>query len=78
MPPEEKVFVDGRAFTVYDEAVVAALPAIYADPERFAELDRQHGFRLAVLQREGRGAAFLRWLAARPEWTIAYEDAPRP
>ncbi len=73
--PEQPVFVDGRAFTVYDDALVASLPALYADPPRFADLQARYGFRLAVLQRVGRGESLVAWLRTRPEWQVVYEDA---
>jgi hypothetical protein len=73
--PEQKVFIDGRAFTVYEDTLVSALPAIYADPKRFADLEARYGFRLAVLQRMGRGAGLVEWLRHRPDWYPAYEDA---
>jgi hypothetical protein len=72
--PEEKVFIDGRAFTVYDPALVRDLVAVYDDPGRFDELERRFGFRLAVLQRAGRGAAFAAMLARRPGWREAWAD----
>lgn len=72
--PEERVFIDGRAFTVYSEEQIKELLSVYADPPRFAELQRRYGFRLAVLQRLGRGRHFLGWLRQQPGWRVAYED----
>lgn len=72
--PEEKVFVDGRAFTLYPNEHIAALVDVYDRPDRFADLEARWNFRLAVLQRSGRGAALDRWLRARPGWQIAHED----
>lgn len=73
--PEQKVFVDGRGITVYDEAITGALPALYDDLGRYAALQEKWGFRLAVLQRHGRGAQLAEWLPKQPGWSIAYEDA---
>ncbi len=72
--PEQRVFVDGRAFTVYDEVVVAALPAIYAQPDRYAAYEARYGFRLAVLQRTGKSEALIALLRARSDWRLAHED----
>jgi len=71
---DERVFIDGRAFTVYDESTLAELLELYARPDRFPSLEARYGFRLAVLQRSGRGATFARWLAARPGWHTLYAD----
>ena len=73
--PDEKVFLDGRAFTVYSEALFRDVIRLYALPSSFRDLERRFGFRLAVLQRHGRGANFLAWLATQPDWRIIYEDA---
>ena len=73
--PEERVFVDGRAFTVYQPALLAEVPAVYADPRRFDALTERYGLRLAVLQRHGRGATLNAWLANQPRWHLVYEDA---
>jgi hypothetical protein len=72
--PEERVFVDGRAFTVYDPAFLAALPDLYAHPPRFSALVARYGLRLAVLQRSGRGAVFDEWLSTQPDWSRVYRD----
>lgn len=71
--PEERVFVDGRAFTVYDPSLLAELPALYADPSRFTTLAARYGLALAVVQRGGRGASLDAWLATH--WHLAYRDA---
>lgn len=71
----ERVFIDGRAFTVYSPALLASLEAAYREPARFAELEARWGFRLAIVQRAGRGAGLLRWLEARPEWRVVHRDA---
>ncbi len=73
--PEEPVFVDGRAFTVYAPELLAELPALYAEPRRFDAWVARYGLRLAVLQRQGRGAALDAWLAAQPAWSLAHRDA---
>jgi hypothetical protein len=72
--PEEPVFVDGRAFTVYSPELVATLPALYDDPSRWDALVARYGLRLAVLQRSGRGAALNAALAARADWKRVYSD----
>ena len=73
--PEERVFIDGRAFTVYPADRIGDLLAVYDDPPRFRELERRFGFRLAVLQRSGRGAALVEELRKRADWRIVHEDA---
>jgi hypothetical protein len=73
--PREKVFIDGRAFTVYAESHFQDLLRVYERPDVFRELERRYGFRLAVLQRRGRGAGFLAWLRGQPDWQVAHEDA---
>jgi hypothetical protein len=56
--PREKVFIDSRAFMIYSEAHVRDLLRLYEEPPFFRELERRWHFRLAVLQRAGRGAHF--------------------
>lgn len=73
--PEQRVFVDGRGIIVYDREIIDALPALYDDLGRFAALQARWGFRLAVLQRRGRGAQLAAWLPTQPGWSVAYEDA---
>lgn len=73
--PDEKVFIDGRAFTVYSESHFRQLLRLYDEPTFFRELERHWHFRLAVLQRAGRGANFLFWLRQQPGWHVVYEDA---
>jgi hypothetical protein len=73
--PEEKVFVDGRAFTVYPDDLFTELLAVYAQPARFRALQQRFNLRLAVLQTTGRGADLLAWLRQQPDWTVAYQDA---
>jgi hypothetical protein len=73
--PEEKVFIDGRAFTVYADALFRELLAVYDAPERFTALEARWGFRLAVLQSTGRGQALLDWLRRQPGWAVVHEDA---
>jgi hypothetical protein len=72
--PDEKVFIDGRAFTVYADEQIESLVRIYNDPEKFLDLDARYGFRLAVLKRQGRGARFFEWLKAQDKWRVVYED----
>lgn len=72
--PAERVFIDGRGVSVYDPGQVTTLLQIYDDPRRFSALQRQHGLRLAVLQRRGRGAGLVRWLARQPDWKVMYAD----
>ncbi len=72
--PEERVFIDGRAFTVYSPTLFHKLLEVYDNPNLFRELQRQYGFRLAVLQRHGRGAGLLTWLKHQKEWQVQYED----
>jgi hypothetical protein len=72
--PQERVFIDGRAFTVYSESHFQDLLRVYERPDFFRELERRYDFRLAVLQRQGRGAPFLAWLRGQPDWQVAYED----
>jgi hypothetical protein len=73
--PEEKVFVDGRAFTVYSESHFRSLLRLYREPTFFRELEDRWHFRLAVLARSGRGANFLAWLRDQPDWHVVYEDS---
>lgn len=73
--PQEKVFIDGRAFMIYSEAHFRDLLRLYETPPFFRELERRWHFRLAVLQRTGRGAGFAAWLRAQPDWQVLYEDA---
>jgi len=73
--PEERVFVDGRAFTVYDPSLLSEIPALYDDPIRFSALTTRYDLRLAVLQKKGRGAALNAWLAGQDRWQLAYEDS---
>jgi hypothetical protein len=72
--PREKVFIDGRAFTIYSEAHFRDLLRLYEEPPFFRELERRWRFRLAVLQRAGRGAEFVVWLRSQPDWQVLYED----
>jgi hypothetical protein len=72
--PRERVFIDGRAFMVYSEAHFRDLLHLYETPPFFRELERRWHFRLAVLQRAGRGAGFAAWLRAQPDWQVLYED----
>ena len=72
--PREPVFIDSRAFMLYSEAHFRDLLRLYAQPDFFRELDMRWHFRLAVLQRGGRGAAFLAWLRTQPDWRVVYED----
>jgi hypothetical protein len=72
--PEERVFIDGRAFTVYDPTLLAVLSALYADPRQFASLVARYDLKLAVLQRGGRGAAFDAWLSAQGNWSRLHRD----
>ncbi|MEI8254320.1 MAG: hypothetical protein WCJ30_01470 [Deltaproteobacteria bacterium] len=71
----ERVFIDGRAVTVYAPEHIATLEAVYADPSRFVALERKWGFHLAVVQKPGRAAGLYRWLLASPDWRLVYEDA---
>lgn len=72
--PDEKVFIDGRAFTVYSDEQIESLLRIYDDPEKFLDLERRYGFKLAVLKRQGRGAQFFQWLRSQERWRVVYED----
>jgi hypothetical protein len=72
--PREKVFIDSRAFMIYSESHVRDLLRLYEDPSFFRELERRWHFRLAVLQRAGRGAHFAAWLRTQPDWQVIYED----
>ena len=72
--PEDKVFIDGRMYTVYSEEHIREFLALYDDPSRFRALQRRFGFRLAVVQRRGRGAGLLDWLKHEPGWRVVYED----
>lgn len=72
--PQEKVFIDGRAFTVYSESHFEDVVRLYQRPESFRELESRHGLRLAVLQRQGRGAALFAWLCAQPDWQVVHLD----
>lgn len=72
--PQERVFIDGRAFTVYPAAQIDKLLQIYKQPQLFRDLEKQYGFRLAVLQRRGAGEAFGHWLREQPDWQLKYED----
>jgi hypothetical protein len=73
--PEEKVFIDGRAFTVYPDDLFAEMLAVYAQPTRFRDLEQRFNLRLAVVQTSGRGASFLAWLRQQPDWNVRYQDA---
>jgi hypothetical protein len=72
--PREKVFIDSRAFMIYSEAHVRDLLRLYEEPPIFRELEQRWHFRLAVLQRAGRGAHFAAWLRTQPDWQVIYED----
>jgi hypothetical protein len=72
--PREKVFIDSRAFMIYSEAHVRDLLRLYEEPPFFRELEQRWHFRLAVLQRAGRGALFAAWLRTQPDWQVIYED----
>jgi hypothetical protein len=72
--PREKVFIDSRAFMIYSEAHVRDLLRLYEEPPFFRELERRWHFRLAVLQRAGRGSLFAAWLRTQPDWQVIYED----
>jgi hypothetical protein len=72
--PREPVFIDSRAFMVYSEAHFRDLLRLYQRPPFFRELEQRWHFRLAVLQRAGRGAEFLAWLRTQPDWRVSYED----
>jgi hypothetical protein len=72
--PREKVFIDSRAFTVYSEAHFQDLLRLYAEPPFFRSLEQRWHFRLAVLQRSGRGARLLAWLRGQPDWGVLHED----
>jgi hypothetical protein len=73
--PEHKVFIDGRAFTVYPEEHVSGLLALYADPPRFRRLEARFGFRLAILPRRSAvSGPLLLWLRRQPGWRVTYED----
>ncbi len=72
--PEERVFVDGRAFTVYSEAHLRELIDVYAQPERFARMEERYGLRLALVKRSGRGAGLVEYLRRRSDWALTYED----
>jgi hypothetical protein len=54
--PREKVFIDSRAFMIYSEAHFGISCASTKTPPFFRELEQRWHFRLAVLQRAGRGA----------------------
>jgi hypothetical protein len=72
--PREKVFIDSRAFTVYSETHFQDLLRLYAEPSFFRTLEMRWHFRLAVLQRAGRGARFLDWLRGQSDWRVLHED----
>jgi Ala-tRNA(Pro) deacylase len=72
--PDEKVFIDGRNVTVYEPALLDELVAVLDEPQRFLALERRYGFRLALLQHRGGGAALFEWLRRRPEWRVVYAD----
>ncbi|MDB5038922.1 MAG: hypothetical protein JWQ35_2450 [Bacteriovoracaceae bacterium] len=72
--PEEKVFIDSRAFTVYDGRQIAELVNVYSHPQEFQILDDQYHFELAVLQQRGRGKKLIEWLKQRPNWNVVFED----
>jgi hypothetical protein len=72
--PREPVFIDSRAFMIYSEDHFRDLLRLYAEPPFFRQLERRWHFRLAVLQRRGRGASFVAWLRAQPDWSVAYQD----
>ncbi len=72
--PSERVFIDGRGPTVYAPEHLAALEAVYRDPPHFEALERRWGFRLAVVQRPGRGQGLYVWLRANPRWSLVHQD----
>jgi hypothetical protein len=72
--PQEKVFIDSRGLTVYSVEHLKNFLALYDEPTRFNSLEERYHFRLAVLQRQGKGAQFLEWLAHQPGWTVRYAD----
>lgn len=71
--PEERVFIDGRAVTVYSPELILELLSVYDSPPRFSALEARYHFRLAVVQRRGRSADLVKWLRAQPDWHERYE-----
>jgi hypothetical protein len=72
--PDEKVFIDGRAFIVYSEQQMVELVAVYEHPPKFAALDARYHFRLVVLPAAGRSLGLLRWLESGSEWKRTFSD----
>jgi hypothetical protein len=73
--PEQKVFIDSRVHTVYADSHFRSLVRAYEDPRAWAELEDRWGFRLAVLQRHGRGASLAQAMANDPSWRVMYADS---
>ena len=72
--PEEKVFIDPRAFTVYSEQQILDLVDVYQHPSKFVALDVRYGFRLVVLPLRGRSTALVDALLAGGHWKQAFTD----
>ncbi len=71
--PTEPVFIDGRAFTVYTEDQINELIQVYDDPSKFKQLEDRYGFRLAILQTNGRGQELPAYLLSNG-WKTRFED----
>lgn len=71
--PEIPVFIDGRAFTIYSEEHFHRFIRAYDQPETFTELEREYGFRLAILQPRPTTQNLLNWMLAHG-WARVYQD----
>jgi hypothetical protein len=72
--PEQKVFIDGRAFTVYSRGFIDDLVRLYQQPERFDALEDKWGFRLAVLANTDVTRDLITHLVTSGHWKLAYRD----
>lgn len=73
--PEQKVFIDSRVHQVYADSHFRSLLRAYESPTAWAQLDTRWGFKLAVLQRAGRGASLAEAMVADPAWHVMYADS---
>ncbi len=69
--PKHKVFIDGRAYIYDHSGVLSDFIAIGSVTPNVRFLLRKYGIQACLLHR---GAALANYLAALPDWEIAYED----
>lgn len=73
--PEHKVFVDGRAFTVYSADFLQKFLAVLNDPQTFEVVQSQYQIRTILLQNRPRSIEFKKWLDSHDEWILRYSDS---